>query len=83
MPEDKQVWAFDPKDLFSMKSACWGAVELSRSECSDSYSDVSHERRFWKLLWSLPVPHKLRHFAWRACRDVLPTKSNLMLWKIL
>lgn len=52
MPEDKQVWAFDPKDLFSMKSACWGAVELSRSECSGSYSDVSHERRFWKLLWS-------------------------------
>lgn len=43
MPEDKQVWAFDPKDLFSMKSACWGAVELSRSECSGSYSDVSHE----------------------------------------
>lgn len=83
LPEDKQVWAFDPKGLFSVKSAYWGAVELSQSECSGSCSDVSHERRFSKLLWSPPVPHKLRHFAWRACRDVLPIKSNLMLRKIL
>jgi len=31
LPDDKQIWAFDPKGLFSVKSAYWGALELSRS----------------------------------------------------
>ena len=66
-----------------MKSAYWGALELSRSASIGSCPDISHERRFWKLLWSLSVTHKIRHFAWRGCRDILPTKYNLLVRKIL
>ena len=34
-------------------------------------------------MWSLLVPHKIRHFVWRSCRDILPTKTNLIRWKLL
>ncbi|KAK9997417.1 hypothetical protein SO802_022103 [Lithocarpus litseifolius] len=37
----------------------------------------------WKSLWRLPIPHKARHFAWRACREALPTKVNLRRRKVL
>ena len=53
-------------------------MELSKHWDSGSYSNDSHNRRFWKYLWKIPIPHKIRHFAWRACRDILPTKANLV-----
>ena len=34
-------------------------------------------------MWSLPVPHKIRHFVWRSCRDILPMKTNLMRQKVV
>lgn len=64
MLADKQIWALDSNGIFMVKSAYYGALGLSRLGSVASSSDVSHEKRFWKLLWSLPVPHKIRHFAW-------------------
>lgn len=31
----------------------------------------------------MQVPHKIRHFVWRACCDALPTKNNLLRQKII
>ena len=42
-------------------------------------SSNSQQWSFWNKIWHLPVPHKVRHFAWRACREILPTKENLRL----
>ncbi|KAK9985868.1 hypothetical protein SO802_030819 [Lithocarpus litseifolius] len=83
LPEDKQIWALDSKGIFTVKSAYYGAIALSRSGSVASLSDISREKRFWKLIWSLPVPHKIRHFTWRACRDILPTKSKLLQRKVV
>ena len=30
----------------------------------------------------MPNPNKIKTFAWRACRNVLPTKANLQFWKV-
>ena len=46
-------------------------------------SDGSRMRSFWKHLWRCNVPHKVRHFVWRACRDILPTKANLVARKVI
>ena len=45
--------------------------------------DDSKQRRFWKQLWKINTPYKVRHFAWRACKDILPTKENLVRRKVL
>ena len=33
--------------------------------------------QFWQKIWSLQIPNKLKTFAWRASRNILPTKANL------
>ena len=39
-------------------------------------------KEFWKFIWRLKVPNKIRNFTWRACWNILPTKANLFRWKI-
>ena len=34
-------------------------------------------RWFWQTIWSLGIPNKLKTFAWKASRNILPTKVNL------
>ena len=31
----------------------------------------------WKVWWGLQIPNKVKHFAWRTCKNILPTLSNL------
>ncbi|XP_050247979.1 uncharacterized protein LOC126695321 [Quercus robur] len=58
-------------------------MELRSDTRVGSEYDGSHLGRFWRSIWSCNSPHKIRHFAWRACRDVLPTKENLVKRKVL
>ena len=37
----------------------------------------------WAKLWKLNVPNKIKVFGWRACHNILPTRDNLMLRKIV
>ena len=59
------------------------AITRSVSSNIGTSSDHSTLKCFWKKIWSIPVPHKIRHFVWRACRDALPTKSNLLTRKVI
>ena len=43
----------------------------------------SQRKRVWKCIWQLNLPHKLRHFAWKARRNILATKDNLKRRKIV
>ena len=82
-PSDKLVWAETANGKFTVKSAYHLAVRISFSKNGGSASDCSLMRRFWRSLWRLPIPHKVRHFSWRACREALPTKVNLKRKKVL
>lgn len=31
----------------------------------------------WCSLWRVKIPPKVKHFVWRICREVFPTRSNL------
>lgn len=66
--QDKLIRNFNKDDIYSMKSGYRLFMEnLIRNE------DRLHVVGDWKMLWNLQVPRKVRVFAWRACRDVLPT----------
>uniref|UniRef100_A0A7N2KKA3 Reverse transcriptase zinc-binding domain-containing protein n=1 Tax=Quercus lobata TaxID=97700 RepID=A0A7N2KKA3_QUELO len=41
-------------------------------------TQVAFETQLWKKLWMLEVPNMVKNHVWRACRDSLPTKQNLM-----
>ena len=51
--------------------------DSNRSQTSDSM------KSFWKSIWKLKVPGKIKHFLWKACTNSLPTKENLLKRKIL
>ena len=37
----------------------------------------------WKKIWALECPNKVRNLIWRACRNSLPSKCNLMRQTII
>ncbi|KAL4632894.1 hypothetical protein ACB092_04G084000 [Castanea dentata] len=54
------------------------AMESSVEFVDASSSNDSNLHCFWKKLWWLPTPHKVRHFLWRACHDILSTKECIL-----
>ena len=80
MLADKLIWEETNNGLFTVKSAYKVAINIlvaSPLGSLGSSSDESNMRCFWKRVWKLDVPLKVQHFVWRACRDILPTKTNL------
>ena len=75
------MWAEISNVKFSVHSAYTVATRLSSNPNSGTSSNMGLGRQFWKRLWALPLPHKTRHFTWRACHDMLPTKINLLKCK--
>ena len=83
LPEDRQVWIQSANGCFSVKSAYKIAVEIKSGSDSGAVSDESSLRKFWKHLWRVNVPHKVHHFTWRACKNILLTKDILEKRKAL
>jgi len=74
-PEDSLFWWPDKRGLFSVKSAYWlgklGVVETKLR------AHILQDTQWWKLLWGLDVPPKLKHFLWCASHGWLATKTEL------
>ena len=61
---------------FSIRSAYTVAMKLrGRFEIGNCSND-GPIRNFWRNIWSLQIPNKVKHFAWRACKNILPCLSN-------
>ena len=54
-------------------------LDLSTPSPSNTLAQTS----CWRRIWSLSVPNKIKHFLWRACRDSLPTKKNLLARNVI
>ena len=52
---------------------------LSRCYAADasSSSPMNHENQLWSAIWSASVQPKVRVFIWKACKNILPTKTKL------
>ncbi|XP_075654826.1 uncharacterized protein LOC142624996 [Castanea sativa] len=78
---DRLVWAETRSGKFTVKSAYALALEEkvhnTRADCSDESAG-----KIWKTIWQLRIPQKIKHFASKAARDILATKSNLAKRKI-
>jgi hypothetical protein len=75
-PRDTLIWSGTKKGIFTVKSAYY--MLLHQSSAGEAGSSSSRElSTFWKNLWSTQVAPKVKLFAWRACRNIVPTKTKL------
>ena len=79
---DTLVWRTEKSDCYFVKSSYkllyeLHNLDLNRPQVSDS------QKGFWKNIWKLKVPGKVKHFLWKTCTNSLPTKENLLKRKIL
>ena len=65
-----------------MRSAYRLALEERAGHNAVETSNSAGMKEFWKFIWRLKVPNKIRNFTWRACRNILPTKANLFRRRI-
>ena len=82
LPEDSVIWGWTNNGNFSVRSA-YGVALSWLKECGrrpefGSCSDNSKMKAIWKVVWQLQCPSKIKHFLWRACKNILPTKNRLM-----
>ncbi|KAH7544499.1 hypothetical protein JRO89_XS15G0175400 [Xanthoceras sorbifolium] len=72
---DKLMWHHSKDGKYSVKSGYWLASSLARDGTSSSSPSAGSS--WWKFLWGLNIPAKVRMFVWRACRNLLHTRSLL------
>ena len=76
-PQDRMIWAYTPKGRFTVNSTYKVAISITQtSRLAKTFHD-SEQSQFWCKLWDLHVPNNTKLFAWRACKNILPTKANL------
>ena len=72
--EDSLLWHFDKKGEYSVRSGYKAAIE-SRNQVGGSSNEEAV--KWWKYLWGLRIPPKVKIFIWRCFHEILPTAFNL------
>ena len=73
---DYLVWPLSPDGSYTIKTAYHMlASEVLNSSPSSSSGMAGN---VWKRIWKIRTPQKIKHFIWRAVKDSLPTKQNLV-----
>ena len=76
MGEDKLIWSREKSGIYSVRSA-YRLLSEDLYANEPGCSDTGVWKLFWKRVWSIRVPHKIRQFIWRACTESLPTMFNM------
>lgn len=79
---DRLIWAYTPKGHFTVSSAYKVALSSTYDPCLEALNGQNY-KKLWKSLLGFNVPNKIKNFAWRANRNILPTKANLCHQKII
>ncbi|XP_042950087.1 uncharacterized protein LOC122282202 [Carya illinoinensis] len=74
--EDSLYWSHEKNGSFSVRSA-YRYLQHNQHLSNGQSSTGRYEAMFWKSLWHLKLPKKMKVFAWRACQEKLPTFLNL------
>ena len=79
MEDDGLGWAHERSGQYSVRSS----YRLLKMEQSERETDVANEPSssceafWWRKLWKLKIPPKIRIFWWRSIHNYLPSKQEL------
>lgn len=65
-----------------MKSGYKHLISSSAPIIPNTSSSNSLPNELWEKIWSFFVPSKIKHFIWRLCHNMLPTRATLLRKKI-
>ena len=73
---DMQVWFPFSQGVYTTRSAYRLLSSLKRLSLLNC-SDPGRRRHMWNGIWSLQVPHKIKHMMWKAANEAIPTLYKL------
>ncbi|KAL5848337.1 hypothetical protein ACOSQ4_006350 [Xanthoceras sorbifolium] len=73
---DTICWHYDKYGQFLVKSAYWIGMNLVNNVIGSSSSSTAISG-WWKFLWHIHIPSKIKIFLWSAFQDWIPTHGNL------
>ncbi|KAL0454593.1 UNVERIFIED_CONTAM: putative ribonuclease H protein [Sesamum latifolium] len=74
--EDLVVWHYTNNGLFSVRSAYHLALAMEFRPYSSNSREA--EQQWWRRMWQMRLPGKVKVFVWRAALNALPTSLNLL-----
>lgn len=75
--EDSLFWPYVQSGVYLVRSGYFFLKNDSQNLSPNSPAQVTQSSSFWKKIWSIFAPNKVRNFLWSACRNAIPTKANL------
>ena len=82
LPDDSIIWVLTSSGKFTVKSTYRLALDERAGNNAEESSNSTRMKEFWKFIWRLNVPNKIRNFTWCACQNILPIKDNLFQRRI-
>jgi hypothetical protein len=76
--KDSLIWQGTLNELLSVRSAYLSYGEEITAVQRSGSSRQGEENIIWKTIWNLKIRNASEIFMWRACNNLLPTKSNLL-----
>ena len=80
---DELLWKENKKGIFSVKTV-YQVMVCQKQQEQGEHSSAWDDRKIWNRIWQLHlhIPPKEQNFVWRACSDILPTRTNLCRRKV-
>uniref|UniRef100_A0A803NFP7 Reverse transcriptase zinc-binding domain-containing protein n=1 Tax=Cannabis sativa TaxID=3483 RepID=A0A803NFP7_CANSA len=74
--EDSLHWPYTPNGQYMVKSGYRVGREMNLHPPRCSNMEEIH--KWWKMIWSMKLPPRMKFFSGRVCNNWLPTKTNLL-----
>ena len=79
---DILTWPFTADGNFAVNSGYqFLFAEIHKQQPGPSNSDLV--KPLWQAIWQMKTPGKVKNLVWRACRNSLPTKMNLVKQQVI
>lgn len=77
--KDTRFWRFEKKGSYPVKTGYWTSFKTNEyTSRANSEASSSQKDPFWKTLWGLNIPKKVKIFIWKAAHDIIASEVNLV-----